>query len=442
MHCLTSTTPAGKILAARRLRAPIDPGMMEQSLRLAAARHESLRTGLVRKGDQLMQTIAPEAPVTLRVVDLVDLPVEEGLLRVDAITAEEVQRPFQVEHPPLFHSVLARLASDDFVLLVTLLHSIFDEFSQQLLVGELRALYARVAGAPHARTLAPPTQFRQLSGWQLAWERDPRLRGQYEYWSRKLEGYQAKIDLPVRRPRPEVSIDTRALFRAILPADRWKAALALARSEAVTPFALLLAALALVLADQSGQDEIVLGAVYANRRLPFTQSIMGLVMNILLLRANLAGDPTLRQFLKQVTRDWLEALENGELPFEELARRFGVSRVVRGSAPAYEALVNFNVSSALSDDDRPSWMQPWVPTRQPEPTPCAWAGCPLFLTLFVTAEGSLRVDFRYTEELLERAVISRLAALYLDLLGELPRLLDTPVSRLGAVFSRAAAASP
>ncbi len=410
------------IIAARRLHVPIEVPALERCLRLVATRHEALRTGLVLRGDELLQRIEPESTFALRVIDLRDRPTEEALALIGAAARDDAHHPFDLERP-LLRGLLARLGPEDHLLVINVLHATFDDFSHQLVVNELRALYPEIMGVPQPRRLPDPVPFRRFSEWQLGWERDDRLRGQHEHWMRKLEGYSATIDRPVLRPRATVERDTRSSVRVAVPQARWSSALAIARGERVTPFVLVIAALSAVLATRAGQTEVAIGVVYANRRLPWMQSVMGLLTNTLVLRTSVASNPTFRELIRKVSTTWLEALSNGELPFDELARRLGVSRLPgRGEKPAYEVLVNFLVPAAQTDDDRPSWMEAWAPPEDEQPA--LWGGCLLHVTFWMTADGRLDARFSYTRELLSPEVVAGIADHFLALVNGLSHHLD------------------
>jgi hypothetical protein len=428
------------VVAARRLRVPLDVTALERCLRLVSARHEALRTGLVAGGDALYQQVEPEPDLAWQVIDLFDRPAEQALVEVEAAARGEARCRFDPARPR-FRAVLARLAGDDSVLVITVLHSMFDDFSHQLLVGELRALYAMAVGAPLARELPEPVPFRRFSDWQLGWRADERLRAQHAYWRRKLDGYCPEIALPVLRPRAEVVLDTRSSLRVAVSPRQWKAVLAVAGAERVTPYAVTLAVISAVLAEHAGQREVAIATVYGNRRQPWTRSIIGLVVNTLIVRTSVADNPTLRVLIKRVARDWLDALASGELPFDELADELGRSRLPgRGTPPAYEALVNFHVPATLNDDDRPSWMEPWSPPD--DERPAAWAGCLLHITLGATADGGVAARFGYTRELLADDVVAAIAARFHALLSTLSEVLELAAARLGSRPPGEAVAAP
>ena len=92
----------------------------------------------------------------------------------------------------------------------------------------------------------------------------------------------------------------------------------LCRSEGLTPFMALLAAFELLLGRWSGQDDFTVGSPVANRTRAETERVLGYFVNMLAFRADLSGNPTVREFLGRVREVSLEAFENQEIPLEVL----------------------------------------------------------------------------------------------------------------------------
>ena len=88
----------------------------------------------------------------------------------------------------------------------------------------------------------------------------------------------------------------------------------------------LLAAFQLVLGRWSGQDDFAIGAPAANRNRPETERLIGYFVNMIALRADLSGNPTVREFLARVRDTALEAFENQEVPLEILIPALGPRR--------------------------------------------------------------------------------------------------------------------
>src|SRR5262249_40252175 len=105
----------------------------------------------------------------------------------------------------------------------------------------------------------------------------------------------------------------------------------------VTPFMMLLAAFQLVLGRWSGQDDFAVGSPAANRTARETEPLIGYFVNMLAIRADLSGNPTLRAFLERVRDASLEAFENQEVPLEVLIAVLGLRRDA-SRAPLFQVM--------------------------------------------------------------------------------------------------------
>ena len=111
-----------------------------------------------------------------------------------------------------------------------------------------------------------------------------------------------------------------------------------ARKEGVTLFMTLLAALKILFARLSGQDDIVVGSTIAGRTRPELDGIIGFFINVLALRTDLSGDPSFAELLKRVREVCLDAYTHQDLPFE---------RVVEGLNPQRDSGPQSDFSSAV-----------------------------------------------------------------------------------------------
>src|SRR6185436_324024 len=79
-----------------------------------------------------------------------------------------------------------------------------------------------------------------------------------------------------------------------------------------------LAAFEVLLERWSGQDDFVLGTPIAGRNRLETEGLIGFFVNMLALRADLAGAPGLGELLGRVRETTLSAYAHQDLPFEKL----------------------------------------------------------------------------------------------------------------------------
>ena len=76
----------------------------------------------------------------------------------------------------------------------------------------------------------------------------------------------------------------------------------------------------------SGATDIAIGTPVAGRTLPELQPIIGFFANMVVLRADLSGEPTTEELLARIRDRVLDALEHQEMPFEKLVEALGAPR--------------------------------------------------------------------------------------------------------------------
>ena len=77
----------------------------------------------------------------------------------------------------------------------------------------------------------------------------------------------------------------------------------------------LLAAYAVLLKTYTGQDDILIGAPVSGRNRKEIENVIGCFVNMLVFRANLSGNPTVRDLMAQIKATTMEAYEHQDLPF-------------------------------------------------------------------------------------------------------------------------------
>ncbi|RIV41495.1 non-ribosomal peptide synthetase [Micromonospora radicis] len=306
-----------------RLRGPLDLTALRRALADIVERHEALRTTIRAENGEPYQHVAEpgEQPHQLVVDDLSDIAdpparLAEGQRRVQ----EEIRRPFDLATGPLFRSLLVRLDDTDHLLAVTMHHVASDGWSQAVLTNELSELYAaHHAGRPPA--LQPlPVQYGDYAAWQRNQLSDEVFDGQLDYWQQRLRGLPT-LELPTDRPRPATMSYRSAAVSHTLGGDLLHRLRQLSARNNTTLFMTLMTAYQAVLARYSGQDEIVVGTTTTGREPAELEPLIGYFVNMVVLRTDVADDPTFGQLLQRVRGVVLEAWKHQQVPFEKVVER-------------------------------------------------------------------------------------------------------------------------
>ena len=304
--------------AALRLRGPLDIRALKASLEKIVRRHEILRTTFPIRNGRPVQAIAPCLPVSLGLADLSDLPEQAQAVSVERQLDQAIGQPFDLAAGPLFRVKLLRLAAEEHVIILVMHHIVTDGWSLGVLIEELSAGYdACSRGADPARPDLP-IQYADFTCWQREWLSGERLHAQIEFWKAKLAGAPPRLELPTDRPlAPTLTYAGATIDFAIEP-ELTRKLKALAQESGATVFMVLLAGYAVLLSRYSGQDDLVIGSPVANRTRRELEPLIGFFVNSLPLRIDLSGRPTVRQYLRGIRNQVLEASAHQDLPFEQI----------------------------------------------------------------------------------------------------------------------------
>ncbi|HEX7181365.1 MAG TPA: non-ribosomal peptide synthase/polyketide synthase, partial [Thermoanaerobaculia bacterium] len=434
-------SPFYNVPVAARLCGELDPALLARCLAEVVQRHESLRTRFAAPDGQPLQVIEAVVEASLPVIDLAALPPFAAVSEAERLGRQEARRPFDLGQAPLWRAALLRRASADHTLLLTLHHIISDGWSMGVLVREVAALAAILSrGAPP--TLPElPAQYADWATWQRRWLDGGRLADQLAYWRKKLAGTPV-LHLPSDRPRPAVQSHRGGRRPFVLPADLAAGIAAAGRARGATRFMALLAAFQALLGRLSGQTDFAVGSPIAGRTRPETEGMIGLFVNTLALRADLAGEPTWGGLVARVREVCLEAYTNQDVPFERLVEELRPERSL-AHAPIFQTMLTVQDES--------------VPLRLPGLTvdllPVDTGAAKLDLALSLgERDGALGGHLEHSADLLEAAGAERLleqlgallAAVVEDSearLGDLPLLGETARHQLLVEWNDTAAAS-
>ncbi len=317
---------AYNIVGGMRLRGELDRQAFVEALDAITARHEILRTSFTTTDGRPVQVVAPEYPVALTFSDLSSLDEDAREGKVRALARNELDQPFDLTRAPLWRVGLLRLGEGKHVVLVTMHHIIADGWSMGVFVKEFVTLYEAIRNMQPVRLTALPIQYADFAHWQREWLRDELIDEQLEYWRRTLAGAPPALELPSdqsREAEPALRAE-KAFFK--IPAELSESLRELSRREGVTLFMTLLAAFKTLLYRYTSQDDVVIGTAIAGRSRVEVENLIGIFINMLVLRTSLAGNPTFRELLGRVREVTLNAYAHQDVPFERLVEKLQPAR--------------------------------------------------------------------------------------------------------------------
>ncbi len=425
LHQLVPDSPVYNVPAVVRLAGALNAEVVERSLAEIVRRHEVLRTRFERHQGGPVPVVVEAPEVLLEREDLTAVPAAEREARMLERANQEARRPFDLEQGLLLRSLLLRLGDEDHLLMLTLHHVVAEGWSVALLFGELERLYAAFLEG-QASPLEPlPIQYADYARWQRQRMRGDALDGELEYWRRQLAGELPVIKLPSDRPRPPVKTFGGAWCSLRLPPELVQATSALARSQGVTLFMVMLATYQTLLHRYSGQSDILVGSPIAGRNRAEAEQLIGVFINTLVMRTDLSGKPTFEQLLGRVRETAVGAFSHQEIPFEHIIKKLRPDRHL-SHTPV------FQVMFAMQNTPLPALeLAGLAPGRVLDPSLVHNGTTKVDLAMFVEQSGDgLDVGCEYSTDLFDSATIERLLGHYQTLLAAAVAAPSERLSRL------------
>ncbi|MFL6128581.1 MAG: condensation domain-containing protein [Mycobacteriales bacterium] len=308
------------------IAGPLPAEQVIAALAEVVGRHETLRTSFRVDDGQLMQLVHASVPVEVGQADLADLPADEqdkqaaGML--DALARSELP----LDRPPLWRARLVHRGEGRWWLLFLAHHTIVDAASELNLHAEVTEICAAAAGGRRARLPELPVQYADYSVWQRERLSGATLDRMLGYWREALADLPVVHALPTDRPRPVQRTFAGDELLFPLPAELTYPLPGLVTRTSASPFMVLLAAYAALLRRLTGQDDVVVGVPVSGRDRPELQPLIGMFVNMVVVRVDTGGDPTFLELVDRVRHRVLAAWEHQEMPFQKLVEALAGAR--------------------------------------------------------------------------------------------------------------------
>lgn len=305
--------PSLNLAFSFNIKGQIDVAGLGDAVQELTRRHDILRVVFVEEDGKPMQKILDEACFKMPVISFMDVPSSQRAEKVESWLVSEGRLPFTMGASPLFRINLLRLAHHHHILSVVVSRLIFDEWSINLFAKELSHCYnAGLMGQPE-ELATPPVQFPDVAEWQAG--RTPEVR-KHPFWRELLAGelpitslQSGGVQAPrkLKRSQCEVFSFSRPLTKLLR---------AMARQHGATLFQILLASFKTWIYKHTGQTDLIIGTVSANRKKQGLEFAMGPLASTLALRTQLIEDADFETTLRHIARVCIHGVEFEDIPLE------------------------------------------------------------------------------------------------------------------------------
>nr|VFJ54365.1 MAG: amino acid adenylation domain-containing protein [Candidatus Kentron sp. FW] len=269
-----------------RLQGDVDTRMLQKAWQALVDRHSALRTAFRYGGDNPVQIVLKQAEVPWTEYDWREFTEEERERQRDGLLEAERHRGFDFANPPLMCFQVIRETPDSWRLLWHYHHILMDGWSMIILFGEFFTFYTALHRGEAPR-LPSANRYQNYIAWLVQQDQ----QATRDYWRKKLAGFDTPMPIPIIQQRERQSPDYHEATLT-LSSEQTHDLNRFAREQRVTLNTLVQAAWATLLGRYSGEDDVVFGVTTSGRNVPIPgiETMVGLFINTLPLRAGLDGD--------------------------------------------------------------------------------------------------------------------------------------------------------
>lgn len=317
--------PALNIGVRWRLEGTVSDAAITAAFQTLLARHEILRTTFVEIDGEPHQSIADRVDAKPSFVDLTRLQPSVRQTEADRISAQDAQRSIDIRKDIPIRLTSLRLDERSVMILLSMHHIASDGASMGIIAHEFGLL---VTAEMKGRDITLPPLELQFADYAL-WQADMVESGAFEepggYWSRKL-GDMPYFEVPGDRPRPpKLGTESDFRFRVMSP-DVVAAFEAAPPTFGRTLFDISATALARMLYAWTGRADVSIGTQVAGRDDVILEPMVGLFINTVVLRFDMAAAETARDLVAHAGAVIDDAMAHRQFPFEMLVHRLNPPR--------------------------------------------------------------------------------------------------------------------
>ena len=410
---------------ALTIDGPLDVAIVQQVLNLMVARHAPLRTLFKSEGGVLQQQILPTLEVPVTRVDFSQLGDNAAPEIAEAIRREAYQ-PFNLAQGPLIRARLLQSAPQRHVLLLTLHHIICDGWSSNVLQSDFSTLYDALAQGHASPLPALPIEYADYTLWEQQNLTGPWLEEQLAFWQAHLANAPTSLDLQTDFPRHENTRQEGDVRKMAVPQPLVRQLETFARTHNATLFMVMVTAMNVLLQRMTGQDDLCIGVMSANRP-EGTEGLVGNFINVVPLHSHIHGDEDFSSLLSTTARQLLATYDR-QIPFELILKHLAPPRQTSGT-PYAQLVMNFH-NEIAEPKQRPGLRKNnGISLAGHHPNTVNHAAFELKVEVHGAAE-SLAIAFEYNQALYAPSTIDRMMNHFLVLLANATAQPQVPVRTL------------
>ncbi len=279
----------------------IDIEKWQQILNNIIIRHDILRISFFYHNERIVQKPYAKCNLTIQHSNIKKEDFETKL--------REFKKPFDLKEPPLFRASILSFNKKFHYLLLDMHHIISDAQTFELIIAEF------IEEFNGNEIQKQSIQYIDYARWQKGFQNSPAFLKMEDYWLKKLKGMTI-TQLP--HDRTSENEDGKGCINFEIGKELLKIIDTVCVNHNITRFHLLLSIFKFTISAETRSEDISIGIPVSNRDNPYTEKMIGMLINTLVVRSKLKSNDTVISNIKNISKNVIEDFENKMYAYELL----------------------------------------------------------------------------------------------------------------------------
>ena len=314
MYQIAPESVASNCHSTVKITSPLNINQWQSAWQKIIQRHSTLRTTFETRNGEPIQIVHPEMKIPLNIINASNWTKQK--LKEELISVYNTV--FDLENGPNLKVYLFQRSASEFIQVIICHHIISDMWSADIILKDMERFY-------HGDNNVEGYQYQDFVQWQSEMINSARGEKLWQYWQKELSGQLPILNLPIDKPRPQILTYRGDTYTFKLDQNLISQLKQMQKQEGYRRYNLLLAAFFILWFRYSNQEDILIGTAMLGRSgKKWFKEIFGYFTDPAVIRCNLLGDLTFKEFLTQVNRKVYNALKYHDYPFSLLTKQLEV----------------------------------------------------------------------------------------------------------------------
>ncbi|GER89946.1 hypothetical protein KDW_41080 [Dictyobacter vulcani] len=319
---MSPTMSAYNIPLCFRIRTQLDREKFQKALQFVAKQFPIL-TSIITDDNGIPYQATPQSqPLLVRQEDTSAMDLADVL----PYLREKSKEPFVLEQGPLVRAHLFFRSAQEYLVLITIHHIIFDGVSMMTFIATLLGAYQDLIQGKEPVVTPSLASYHDFVEWEQSMLKSEEGAQHLAYWKQQLTGTLPILELPADLPRTSVPNFNGEAYTNLLPSDLNAQIKAYARSQNVNLSITYLALFKVLLHQYTHQTDIIVGMPTMVRPEERFDSMLGYFVNMIAVRSQNVGPQPFSAFLQDLQMRVVDDLDHAVYPFPLLVKELNVDR--------------------------------------------------------------------------------------------------------------------